>query len=520
MHPSSSSQRSYARTRLPALAVVQSSPGDGLLDRALTRAAGAPLIGGNQVRVLQDGADHYSAWLGAIRTAKRTIFFESYIIHEDESGAEFADALAERARAGVQVRLIYDWVGALGKTSRRFWRRLSAAGVEVRCFNPPRLGSPFGWVNRDHRKMLAVDGRIGFVTGLCIGRMWMGDPARGVEGWRDTGVEVHGPAVADIERAFAQVWATIGDPIPESELHQRSAIAAVGDTALRIVASAPGRTGVLRVDQLIASAARQTLWLADAYFAGMPSYVQALRAAALDGVDVRLLVPGVSDLPWLRPLSRFGYRPLLEAGVRVYEWNGPMMHAKTAVADGRWARVGSSNLNIASWIGNYELDVVVEDERFAETMERMFLADLGHATELVLESGRRRRGTPAEGPEPIAEQGRRTAKAGRSTGSASRAAAGALRIGHTVKAAIGNQRILAPATGWIAAMLGVVLLAAAALAVRWPLLVALPTALLTGWVGIALLARAYELRRERRARAQAHPGEPVPLVEQKEGDPR
>jgi cardiolipin synthase A/B len=503
MGSSTPSQTTYADARHRGPAAGEPWAGAALLDHALTRAAGAPLVGGNKVRILNDAAEHYPAWLEAIRTAERTIFFESYIVHQDECGAEFADALAERAGAGVRVRLIYDWMGALGKTSRRFWRRLSAAGVEVRCFNPPRLVSPFGWVNRDHRKMLSVDGRVGFVTGLCIGRMWVGDPARGVEAWRDTGVEVHGPAVADIERAFAQVWAAIGDPLPESELHRRSEIAAAGDTSLRIVPSAPGRTGVLRVDQLIASAARQTLWLTDAYFAGMPSYVQALRAAALDGVDVRLLVPGVSDLPWLRPLSRFGYRPLLEAGVRVYEWNGPMMHAKTAVADGRWARVGSSNLNIASWIGNYELDVVVEDERFARTMERMFLRDLGHATELVLGSERRGRATPAGGTEPVAEQGRGTVKAGRGTGSASRTAAGALRIGHTVKAAIGNQRILAPAAGWIMAMLGVVLLAAAGAAVRWPLLVALPTALLSGWVGIAFLARAYELRRERRARVKA-----------------
>ena len=487
-----------------SLAVAQRTDA-GLLGQALTRAAGAPLVGGNKVRILHDAAEHYPAWLEAIRTAERTIFFESYIVHEDEWGAEFADALAERAGAGVRVRLIYDWMGALGKTSRHFWRRLSAAGVEVRCFNPPRLVSPFGWVNRDHRKMLAVDGRVGFVTGLCVGRMWVGDPARGVHPWRDTGVEVQGPAVADIERAFAQVWAAIADPLPESELHRRSAIAAAGDTSLRIVPSAPGTTGLLRVDQLIASAARQTLWLADAYFAGMPSYVQALRAAALDGVDVRLLVPGASDLPWLRPLSRFGYRPLLEAGVRVYEWNGPMMHAKSAVADGRWARVGSSNLNLASWISNYELDVVVEDERFARAMERMYLRDLTQATELVLESPPRGRATPVAGPEPAAEQRQRSAKTLRGTGSASRAAAGALRIGHTVKAALGNQRILAPAEARIVAALGVALLAAAAVAVRWPLVIALPTAVVIGWVGIAFLARAYQLRRERRARDKARP---------------
>jgi cardiolipin synthase len=489
----------------------------GLLDQALTRAAGAPLIGGNRVRILEDAADHYPAWLEAIRTAERTVFFESYIVHEDERGAEFADALAERARAGVRVRVLYDWMGGLGKTSRRFWQRLRAAGVEVRCFNPLRFRSPFGWLIRDHRKMLAVDGRIGFVTGLCVGRMWVGDPGQGIEPWRDTGLEVRGPSVADIERAFAQVWAAIGDPLPESDLHRRTAIGAQGEMSLRVVASTPGTAGLLRLDQFVASVVQRTLWLADAYFAGMPSYVQALRSAALDGVDVRLLVPGVSDLPWLRPLSRFGYRPLLEAGVRVYEWNGPMMHAKTAVADGHWARVGSSNLNLASWIGNYELDVVVEDEGFARTMERMYLRDLENATELVLES-RRGRAAPLAGREPAAKESQRSTKALRGTGSASRTAAGALRIGHTVKAALGNQRVMAPAEAWIVAVLGVLLLAAAAAAVRWPILVALPMAAVIGWVGVALLARAYALNRMRRARDQ-HSGSTQPGPTFKGGPP-
>src|SRR5262245_14335733 len=154
----------------------------------------------------------------------------------------------------------------------------------------------------------------------------------------------------------------------------------VGDVALRVVASVPNTAGLYRLDLLIAALARKSLWLTDAYYAGVTPYVQALRAAAADGVDLRLLVPGPTDLPILRPISQAGYRPLLEAGVRVFEWNGPMLHAKTAVADGRWARVGSSNLNLASWLSNWELDVVVEDESFAQAMEAAYLDDLANAT--------------------------------------------------------------------------------------------------------------------------------------------
>ena len=169
---------------------------DDLVDQALTRAAGAPLVAGNRVRLLKDGTENYPAWLDAIRGATRTIHFENYIFYEDEVGRPFAEALASRAREGRRVRLLQDWMGGLGKASRGFWRDLARAGVEVRFFNPPRISSPFGWVHRDHRKLLSVDGSRAFVTGLCVGRMWAGDVERGVEPWRDTGIEIRGPAVS------------------------------------------------------------------------------------------------------------------------------------------------------------------------------------------------------------------------------------------------------------------------------------------------------------------------------------
>jgi cardiolipin synthase len=466
-----------------------------LLDRAFTRAAGAPLVRGNQVRLLKDAGENYPAWLAAIHGAQHRILFENYFICDDETGAEFADALAERARAGISVRLTHDWMGSFHRASPRFWRDLRASGVEVRGFNPPRFTRPLDILHRDHRKMLAVDGRVAFVTGLCVGRMWVGDPARAVAPWRDTGIELRGPALCDVERAFAEVWATMGSAIPDSELMPRENIASDGDIAVRIVANAPGTSGIFRLDQLIAASARRTLWLTDAYFAGVSPYVQALRAAARDGVDVRLLVPGSSDIPLLRPLSQAGYRPLLETGVRVFEWKGSMMHAKTAVADGRWARVGSSNLNVASWISNYELDAVVEDERFAAEMEAMHLADLENATEIVLRP--KRRGlSPRSGNEGRRSPGR----AGTGTGSASRAAAGALRLGRTVGAALSDQRVIEPTEARLVGIVGALLLVLAATAVFWPILLALPLILVCAWTGIALLARARNLWHMRRSK--------------------
>ena len=353
-------------------AEIESSPQRQLVEQAYARATGAPLVEGNRVRLLRDAEENYPAWLEAIAAARHTIHFESYIIHEDATGHEFADALIARAREGIRIRLIYDWLGGVGKTSRKFWRRLRDAGVEVRAFNPPRFSEPFGWLNRDHRKMLAVDGRVGYVTGLCVGQDWRGWPERGREPWRDTGVEVRGPAVADIEHAFSRIWkATGGAEIPRRHLPTRESLAEEGgDTAVRVIATEPNTVGMYRLEQLVAAGARERLWITDAYFVGTNTYVQALRAAAQDGVDVRLLVPSSSDIPVISAVSRANYRSLLEGGVRVFEWNGSMIHAKTAVVDGKWARVGSTNLNVASWMGNWELDVTIEDERFADEMGR------------------------------------------------------------------------------------------------------------------------------------------------------
>lgn len=464
-------------------------------DQALSRTSGAPLIEGNAVRILKDADGNYPLWLAAIRQAQRLVYLENYIFEEDEVGIEFAAALSERARAGVKVRLIRDWMGSRAGASGSFWRGMKAAGVEVRCFNPPRLDSPFGWLSRDHRKSIAVDSQVAFVTGLCISRRWKGDPQRGIEPWRDTGLEIRGPAVAAVEEAFAEIWEATGDPLPAHERSRPEDHPQAGEVPLRIVAGAPNTAGLFRMDQLIAASARRTLWLTDAYFVGVTPYVQALRAAARDNVDVRLLLPSATDLPFVRPLSRAGYRPLLEAGVRIFEWNGPMIHAKTAVADGRWSRVGSSNLNIASFLGNYELDVAIDDEGVAQQMEDMYTHDLEHATEIVLSPRRMGRGSVAGPivPPPRIER-RRARQAGRQ---GSVAAAGAIRIANAVGAAVTNHRLLGPAESRVLFLTGIILVALAVLSAFWPRVLAVPLGLVGLWVGGALVWRAFRLRRSR-----------------------
>jgi cardiolipin synthase A/B len=453
-------------------------------DQLFSRTAGAPLVRGNSVRLLRDAAENYPAWLTAIRSARRSVHFENYMVHDDEAGERFAAAFVEKAREGVPVRVAYDWFGSLGKAYSGFWRRLREGGVEVRCYNPPRVDQPLGWISRDHRKCLVVDGQIAFVTGLCVGRMWEGVPERGLAAWRDTGVEVRGPAVAEVAHAFADSWAAMGSPLAKEEA-AAAHLPAEGDLDLRVVASTPGTAALYRLDPLVASLARRTLWLTDAYFAGTSLYVQALRAAAQDGVDVRLLVPGAaSDVPVMQSVSRAGYRALLEAGVRIFEWNGPMLHAKTAVADARWARVGSTNLNLTSWVGNRELDVVVENEGFGRCMEEMFEGDLGNATEIVLRRWARVR--PAKDV-----RRRRVRGAG---GSATRATAGALRIGNALGSVLAARRVHGPAERWLMAQGGFVLAILAVVGFVWPRLLAWPLAAFSLWLGLALLARAARRR--------------------------
>ncbi len=459
-----------------------------MANQAFARTAGAPLISGNCVELLKNAKENYPAWLEAIHSAEQTIHFESYIIHEDEQGQLFAEALMEKARAGVTVRLIYDWVGGLSATSNKFWRAFKHAGVEVRCFNPPSFVSPLAWLGRDHRKLLTVDGKIGFVAGLCVGQMWVGEPKKGIEPWRDTGVKVIGPAVAELEHAFAQTWAETGAPLPEKALITSEALPLAGNTNLRVVAGVPNSAGLYRLDQMIAATANESLWLTDAYFAGTSPYVQSLRAAAMDGVDVRLLVPQATDLPMMRALSRSGYRSLLEAGVRVYEWNGPMIHAKTAVADGRWARVGSSNLNLASWVTNWELDIVVEDQKFGEEMEQMFLEDLANSTEILLTAKR-------QIPKSLKRRSRRL-RAKLDTISSGRTAAGAVRLGNAVSAAIANHRILSPAEARIMLGGGSLLLFFSVIAIFWPRLISIPLAVLAAWLAVSLFVKAFQLHRE------------------------
>jgi phosphatidylserine/phosphatidylglycerophosphate/cardiolipin synthase-like enzyme len=466
------------------------------LKRALTadaflRASGAPLVRGNSLRILRDGDENYPEWMKAIESAHKSINLEMYIIHNDKTGRRFRDLMAEKARQGVKVRVLYDWVGSHGPLAYRMWKSAREAGAEVRAANPPSLNSLLGWASRDHRKLLTIDGSLAFISGLCMGDAWAGDPARGIAPWRDTGVEIQGPAVADAEASFVEAWKKSGGFIPAPEIPRRESLPKAGNVALRIVAASPDTAGIYRLDLMVAASVCETLWLSDAYFIGTPAYNQALRSAAQDGVDVRLLVPHGSDIQWIANVSRTLYRTLLEAGVRVFEWNGPMMHAKTAVADGKWARIGSTNLNIASWIGNWELDVVIEDEKLGRQMSQMFLEDLSNSTEIVITRRNKVRLTqplPAAGKAPIA------------LGSGKHMLTGVLRVGSALNTVVTGHRMLSRTESTSLLTISLVVLGLSAVALFLPKVIAYPVGVILVWMGIVVLFKGLRIRFGKEAR--------------------
>ena len=489
-------------TSLPPIPATDSRTLVRYAERAMVRSSDAGQIRGNSARLLVDGTSAFPAWLAAISGARRWIHLENYILRDDLAGRAFRDALAEKARAGVPVRVLYDWVGCWA-TPRSFWRPLVQAGAEVRAFAPPRITDPLHFLRRYHRKVVAVDGEYASVGGMCIGDEWAGSPHEGITAWRDTGVEFRGPAAAVIDRAFARTWRAAGAPLPPEEVPDPDQVAAHGDVSVRVVEGEPGKSRIYRLMQFVAVGVEKRLWMTDPYFVLPPAMMEALASTARDGVDVRVLVPAYNNWPIVGGMSRAGYRPLLEAGVRLFEWEGPMIHAKTAVADGTWARVGSTNMNLASLLGNWEIDVAVTDRIFAAEMEELFLADLASSVEITLRTSpvpgtefRERRATERlvmtdtddrRRPEiASAQQARarsfRGTEVGRILGRLARAGSVLAR------ALVGERLIGREDIGWVTA-LAVLMLLLASVGIFAPRVLAWPVAAVLFWLAVAALVR-------------------------------
>jgi cardiolipin synthase len=361
-------------------------------------ATGAPLIVGNKVDLLFDGPQTMTAMMTAIAGAKNNINLETYIFDQDAVGMKFADLLIEKQKAGVIVNVMYDSVGTIG-VPQAFFDRMHAAGIRTVAFNPvnpARLhGEEWKVNNRDHRKVLIVDGRIAFTGGVNISADYShSSPFRSHQkmrnksqvGWRDTHVRVEGPAVASFQAAYIQNWTTQDSAdLPDAEYFP--APTTMGDKAVRVIASAPGSDFEIYKAYLLAiGQAKKSIHITSAYFVPDQQTIDALIAAAKRGVDVRIMLPGVSDSGLVFYAGHDLYTPLLDGGVKIFQLKLAVLHAKTAVIDGNWSTVGSSNIDMRSFMHNSELNVVVLGDDFGRAMESAFAEDTRNSNEITVQA--------------------------------------------------------------------------------------------------------------------------------------
>ncbi len=363
---------------------------DGQFQRLMSCLLGPALIGGNRVRPLHDGDEIFPAMLAAIRAAKASICFETYIYWSGEIGREFCEALAERARAGVPVHIVIDGVGA-AKLDAKLVAMMQDAGVEVQRFHPPSWRTISKLNNRTHRKLLIIDGRIGFTGGVGIADQWRGH-AQDREHWRDNHYQVEGPVVAQLQSAFMDSWLKTAAYVLHGDAYF-PALEPVGDQAMQLFKSSPdeGSESVRLMFLLAISAARESIDIANAYFVPDDLSLQTLIAAAKRGVRIRVVVPGkLIDTHITRRASRARWGPMLEAGIEIHEFQPTMFHCKVMIVDRLWVSVGSTNFDSRSFRLNSEANLNVRDEGFAAQQSDVFAGDLARSRQVTLEAWRHR----------------------------------------------------------------------------------------------------------------------------------
>jgi cardiolipin synthase len=378
--------------------------GTDIFDRhlALEEAiVGSPLTTGNQVALLQDGPATYRAMFAAILSARDHINMETYILEDDDVGQQFAQALIDKQRQGVQVNLIRDSAGTFG-TPAAFFQRLIDSGIRVLEFNPVNpLAARKEWElnRRNHRKLLIVDGRTAFLGGINISSVYSGGSfSRGSRArpdasaaWRDTDLQLQGPVVAELQKLFIATWEMQkGEPLAAKNYFPRAESA--GRQVVRAIGSSPDEAYSLIYATLLSAigSAETSVHLTNAYFVPDPQLLAALEAAAGRGVDVTLILPSKTDSWLVFHAGRGYYEQLLRAGVKIHERRGAILHSKTALIDGVWATVGSTNLDWRSFLHNHELNAVVLGVEFGHQVQAMFDRDLAASDAVTLAQWERR----------------------------------------------------------------------------------------------------------------------------------
>ncbi|RUR67063.1 cardiolipin synthase B [Variovorax guangxiensis] len=359
---------------------------DAQYQRALGVMLGPPIAGGNRFEALQNGDEIFPPMLAAIRGARRSITFETYIYWSGDIGRQFADALSERARAGVKVHVLLDWVGS-AKVDKDFVREMERAGVQIRRFHKPSWYDVARMNNRTHRKLLVVDGRTGFTGGVGIAPEWTGH-AQDAEHWRDSHYKVEGPVVAQMQAVFMDNWVKVSGDVLHGETYFPP-ISPVGDGRAQMFSSSPsgGSESMHLMYLLSIAAATKTIDLSSAYFVPDDLTVGALVAAMRRGVRLRIITPGpIIDSQTVRGASRAAWGPLLEAGAEISEYQPTMFHCKVFTVDGLLVSVGSTNFDNRSFRLNDEANLNIYDEAFAAEQTAQFEADLRLSKRLTYEA--------------------------------------------------------------------------------------------------------------------------------------
>ena len=365
------------------------SPFEPEFPLGITLLTGAALAPGNRVELAVNGDGTFPPLWEDLRSAKEFILFQNYYGKPGRVASELLEILVERVAAGVRVFVLYDAFGSLRMPAKDV-KTLRDAGAVVVPFRPFRLSSLYTVQNRSHVRIVAVDGRVGWTGGFGIDDKWLGDGRTG-GAWRETNVRFAGPAVLQLQAAFAAAWTEATGDLFSGRVSLVPLPGGVTQAGLLYASPTLGSTVAERFLALSIAGARVKLYVTNAYFAPDDNFVELLAEAARKGVDVRLLVGGPLTDVWITRLAgRARYDRLLDAGVRIFEWQPSTLHAKTFVVDGRWSSVGTMNFDNRSLALNEELALMVLDEAFGKEMEDLFLEDLRHSDEITLESFRRR----------------------------------------------------------------------------------------------------------------------------------
>jgi cardiolipin synthase A/B len=368
--------------KLPRLYQTQ----DPQFHRAMGSLLGPGILGGNRVQELLNGDQIFPAMLGAIRAAQHSITFETYIYWAGDIGREFADALAERAKAGVKVHVLLDWVGS-AKIDDALLQQMQAAGVDVRKFHKPAWYNLARMNNRTHRKILVVDGQTGFTGGVGIAPKWTGS-GQDAEHWRDSHFLIEGPAVAQMQAVFMDNWLKVTGDVMHGEAYF-PALAAVGKSDAQVFSSSPsgGSESMQLMYHLSITAAERSIDLSSAYFVPDDLTSKALIQALERGVKIRVITPGeIIDTETVRAASRGRWGPLLQAGAEIYEYQPTMYHCKVMIVDSLLVSVGSTNFDNRSFRLNDEANLNVFDSSFARRQTQVFEEDLGRSKRVTFEA--------------------------------------------------------------------------------------------------------------------------------------